>query len=83
MRAKSKRNNLSVHKGRYPFNPFRATVPYVGTSQSNFKSHTWGQASPISSSLFPKRDCGSKGVFKTITRYYFILASRVAREVCF
>ena len=32
------------------FNPFRTAVPF------------WGQTSLISSSLYPKRDCGSKGV---------------------
>ena len=31
-------------------NDFRSAVPF------------WGQTSQISSSLFPKRDCGSKGV---------------------
>ena len=31
-------------------NPFRAAVPF------------WGQTTQFSSSLFPKRDCGSKGV---------------------
>ena len=31
-------------------NPFRTAVPF------------WGQTSLISSSLYPKRDCGSKGV---------------------
>ena len=32
------------------FNPFRIAVPF------------WGQTTQISSSLSPKRDCGSKGV---------------------
>ena len=35
-------------------NPFRAAVPF------------WGQTSHISSSLSPKRDCGSKGVSKML-----------------
>ena len=37
-------------------NPFRTAVPF------------WGQTSQISSSLSPKRDCGSKGV--NITKTY-------------
>ena len=36
--------------GAININPFRTAVPF------------WGQTSLISSSLSPKRDCGSKGV---------------------